>query len=126
MSFANMGVDNLFQQGFNALQFSLMGMMLVFSGLIIIAVYIIILPKLLNGKKKEKKEAATTEPAAATDDQSEIVLAVACALHLHRSMPGGSDRITITHDQDVDNPWQVAGRMNSLGMRKPLPPWRKK
>ncbi len=56
MNFTNIGLHNLNQPGLDALQFSLMGMGLVFGGLLIIALYITLLPRLLElGQPKAAK-----------------------------------------------------------------------
>ena len=47
-SFSHISLDNLFNHGFNAIQFSIMGMLIVFGGLSIISIYIALLPKILG------------------------------------------------------------------------------
>ena len=47
-SLSNITWDNLFNHGFNAVQFSIMGMLIVFGGLSIISIYIALLPKILG------------------------------------------------------------------------------
>ena len=47
-SLSNISLDNLFNHGFNAIQFSIMGMLIVFGGLSIISIYIALLPKILG------------------------------------------------------------------------------
>lgn len=129
MNFNNIGVHNLYQEGFDAVQFSLLGMGLVFSGLIVIALYIIILPKILNFSLKRKEpciEEQLEEPLQPTAGQEEILLAIATALHLQQNFPEGSDRITWKSHGDMESPWLVSGRMHSLAIRKHLNSWRRK
>ncbi len=127
MSFANIGLHNLTQPGFNALQFSLMGIGLVFAGLLIIALYITLLPKLLKlGQRKQPmstEEAATA--AAEKEEEEEILLAIAVAFHLHSNFPDSSERITWKSHGDMESPWLVSGRMQSLTTRKLPNTWRR-
>ena len=61
-SLSNISWANLFENGHNFLSFSIMGMLIVFSGLTIISIYIVLLPKILNlpnlltAKKEIKKK----------------------------------------------------------------------
>ncbi len=59
-SLSNISLDNLFNHGFNAIQFSIMGMLIVFGGLSIISIYIALLPKILGvpGQLKTKRAAS--------------------------------------------------------------------
>ncbi len=117
MSFTNIGLHNILRPDFNALQFSLMGMGLVFAGLLIIALYIVLLPKLLQlGARKNLK--ALDSPAANKDEEEEILLAIATALHLHNNFPDGDEKITWKSHGDMESPWQASGRMHSLNSRK--------
>ena len=122
MSFSNIGLHNILQPGFNGLQFSLMGMALVFAGLLIIAVYILLLPKLLTiGAPKQEK--ATGKEEKDQQQEEEILLAIATALHLHNDFPEGEDRITWKSHGDMESPWLVSGRLHSLNIRKPANTW---
>ena len=47
-SLSNISWANLFENGHNFISFSIMGMLIVFSGLSIISIYIVLLPKILN------------------------------------------------------------------------------
>ncbi len=125
MNFANIGLQNLNQPGFDALQFSLMGMGLVFGGLLIIAVYITLLPKLLKlgaPKIAQPKTAETVE----VDKEEEILLAITTALHLHNNFPDGAERITWKSHGDMESPWLVSGRMHTLNSRKLVNNWNSK
>lgn len=124
MSFTNIGIHNVLRPEFNALQFSLMGMGLVFGGLLFIALYILLLPKLLAlGEKKAKTQAAACTDEKCKQEEEEILLAIATALHLHSNFPEGEDRITWKSHGDMESPWLVSGRMRSLKSRQQVNPW---
>jgi Na+-transporting methylmalonyl-CoA/oxaloacetate decarboxylase gamma subunit len=127
MSFANIGFHNLTQPGLNALQFSLMGIGLVFVGLLIIALYITLLPRLLKLTLHKQSSPAKTETASDNDQKEEILLAIATAFHLHNNFPEGSERITWKSHGDMDSPspWLVSGRMHSLNIRKLPNTWKR-
>ena len=119
---SNIGLHNLNQPGLDALQFSLMGMSLVFGGLVIIAIYITLLPRLLKlGNPKTK--ASKNQQATNDDEEEEILLAIATALHLHNNFPDGDERITWKSHGDMESPWLVSGRMHSLNSRKLTNTW---
>ncbi|PCI10175.1 MAG: hypothetical protein COB71_13205 [Thiotrichales bacterium] len=130
MTFDKLNLDNLNQAGFDAIQFSLMGMAIVFAGLVIIAIYIVVLPKLLQlfatlGKKKTSPKDETL-PEETNNNETEILLAIATAAHLHINFPEGNERITWKSHGDMESPWQVSGRMHSLGVRKRRNSWNRK
>lgn len=120
MTLANIGLHNFSQAGFNALPFSLMGIGLVFAGLLIIALYISLLPRLLELTKRKQSPRAKTVTDAKNDQEEEILLAIATAFHLHSNFPEGSERITWKSHGDIESPspWLVSGRMHSLTNRK--------
>ncbi len=122
MTFTNIGLHNLTKPGLDALQFSLMGMGLVFSGLLIIAIYITLLPRLLKLCQSKPLQDKTSE-AAKSEKEEEILLAIATALHLHNNFPDGDERITWKSHGDMESPWLVSGRMHSLNSRKQTNPW---
>lgn len=130
MIFDKISFNNLNNAGFDAIQFSLMGMAIVFAGLVVIAVYIILLPKLLelaSRKKKQKVPAeAKSETRTGKEEELEILLAIAAAAHLHINFPEGNERITWKSHGDLESPWQVSGRMHSLGVRKRTNKWNRK
>ncbi len=122
MTFTNIGLHNLTQPGLDALQFSLMGMGLVFGGLVIIAIYITLLPKLLKLGSKKTQPSKTKNPADSNEEE-EILLAIATALHLHNNFPDGDERITWKSHGDMESPWLVSGRMQTLSSRKLTNTW---
>jgi Na+-transporting methylmalonyl-CoA/oxaloacetate decarboxylase gamma subunit len=122
MKFTNIGLHNLNQPGLDALQFSLMGMGLVFAGLLIIALYITLLPRLLKlGQAKPLKVEDRT--SIDSGEEENILLAIATALHLHNNFPDGDERITWKSHGDMESPWLVSGRMHSLHSRKLSTTW---
>lgn len=122
MTFTNIGLHNLNQPGLDALLFSLMGMGLVFAGLVIIAIYITLLPRLLKlGSKISQPSKAKN--SADSNEEEEILLAIATALHLHNNFPDGDERITWKSHGDMESPWLVSGRMQSLSSRKLTNTW---
>ena len=122
MNFTNIGLQNLNQPGLDALQFSLMGMGLVFGGLLIIALYITLLPRLLKLGQPKAPKAENTTPVN-SDEEENILLAIATALHLHNNFPDGDERITWKSHGDMESPWLVSGRMHSLNSRKLPTTW---
>lgn len=125
MTFSNIGLHNLTHPGFDALQLSLMGMALVFGGLLIIAFYISLLPRLLQLTTPKPKEVIPTENSADDTREEEILLAIATALHLHNNFPDGDERITWKSHGDMESPspWLVSGRMHGLNSRKLTTTW---
>lgn len=122
MPFSNIGLHNIQQPGFNALQFSLMGIALVFAGLLIIAIYILLLPKLLAiGTPKQQRNTGKEKKDQLQEE--EVLIAIATALHLHDNFPEGEDRITWKSHGDMESPWLVSGRLHSLNIRKPANTW---
>ena len=117
MKFENIGLHNLNQPGLDALQFSLMGMGLVFGGLVIIAIYITLLPRLLK-LGSPKPQAVQSKQSADNNEEEEILLAIVTALHLHNNFPDGDERITWKSHGDMESPWLVSGRMQTLNSRK--------
>lgn len=122
MTFTNIGLHNLNQPGFDALQFSLMGMGLVFGGLLIIAIYITLLPRLLK-LGRPKPQQLKGKKATDSGEEEEVLLAIATALHLHNNFPDGDERITWKSHGDMESPWLVSGRMQSLTSRKLANTW---
>jgi Na+-transporting methylmalonyl-CoA/oxaloacetate decarboxylase gamma subunit len=119
---SNIGLHNLNQPGLDALQFSLMGMGLVFGGLVIIAIYITLLPKLLKWNSPKAKP-SQSQQTSDDGEEEEILLAIATALHLHNNFPDGDERITWKSHGDMESPWLVSGRMQNLNSRKLTNTW---
>ena len=125
-SLNNISWDNLFVNGQNFISFSVMGMLIVFSGLSIISIYIVLLPKILNlprllraekERKKKKKEEIGSLPA---QDQ-ELLLAITVALHLDQTSSGSFQKITWKRYSAHESAWLTAGRLRGLAVRSHLP-----
>ena len=119
-SFSNISLDNLFNHGFNAIQFSIMGMLIVFGGLSIISIYIALLPKILGvpGQVKSKRTAGKKAVEGRTaDDDSELLLAISVALHLEQTRGGQNQKITWQRHNITDSAWRTAGRIRGLAVR---------
>jgi len=119
-SFSHISLDNLFNHGFNAIQFSIMGMLIVFGGLSIISIYIALLPKILGvpGQLKTKRAASKkTGDESPIADESEILLAITVALHLDQTRGGQNQKITWQRHETSDSAWRTAGRIRGLAIR---------
>ena len=125
-SLNNISWANLFVNGQNFISFSIMGMLIVFSGLSIISIYIVLLPKILNlprllraekERKKKKKEEIGSLPA---QDQ-ELLLAITVALHLDQTSSGSFQKITWKRYSAHESAWLTAGRLRGLAVRSHLP-----
>jgi hypothetical protein len=115
----HIGADNLFRGDFNAITFSLFGLTLVFSGLIIISLFILILPKLVNSSQKSgnKGDAASPDPSLDSLTEKELLLAIATAFHLDQDFPEENEKITWKSHGDIATPWQISGRDHGLSVR---------
>ena len=125
-SLNNISWANLFVNGQNFISFSIMGMLIVFSGLSIISIYIVLLPKILDlprifraekERKKKKKEEIGSLPA---QDQ-ELLLAITVALHLDQTSSGSFQKITWKRYSAHESAWLTAGRLRGLAVRSHLP-----
>jgi Na+-transporting methylmalonyl-CoA/oxaloacetate decarboxylase gamma subunit len=124
-SLSNISWANLFENGHNFISFSIMGILIVFSGLSIISIYIVLLPKILDlpkrlkAKKEIKKEKAETESLPAQDQ--ELLLAITVALHLDQTNNGSFEKIAWKRYSDRESAWLTAARMRGLAVRSHLP-----
>jgi hypothetical protein len=121
-SFDHISFNNLFADGHNYITFSIMGMLIVFAGLAFISLYIILLPKILDlpALIKTGKRGKTATELTATKD-SEILLAIAVALHLEQTGGRNYAKITWKRHEDSVSSWLTAGRMRGLAVRSHLP-----
>ena len=123
-TFDHISWSNLFANGNNYLTFSVMGMLIVFAGLTFISLYITLLPKILDLPNRMKKETIIEEESGTetteTED-SEMLLAIAVALHLDQTGGGSFEKITWKRTAGVDSSWLTAGRMRGLAVRHHLP-----
>ena len=124
-SFDHISFANLFENGHNFITFSIMGMLIVFIGLSIISIYIALLPKIINllqilqKEKGEIKEDRKVEMADTSE--SELLLAIAIALHLEQTGGTSFERITWKRHEDRESAWLTTGRMRGLTLRGHLP-----
>jgi Na+-transporting methylmalonyl-CoA/oxaloacetate decarboxylase gamma subunit len=119
-SFSHISLDNLFNHGFNAIQFSIMGMLIVFGGLSIISIYIALLPKILGLPGQLKSKRATkkeSEEKNTIGKDSELLLAITIALHLEQTRDGQNQKITWQRHDTTDSAWRTAGRIRGLAVR---------
>ncbi len=119
-SFEQISLSNLIIGDFNALTFSVFGISLVFSGLIVISLYVLLLPRLLQlfAKKTVSSPLAASADIAGEDpDEKEILLAISAAFYLHRNFPEEDQKITWKSHGDVDSLWQISGRVQGMSQR---------
>ena len=132
-SFIHPNLSSLVGTRFNALEFSLVGMVVVFLGLGVIAIYIALLPKLLLLASHLKSRALPTArpvdgtPADDTGEplDTETLLAVAVALHLHQFSSHDNSKITWKRHELWDSSWQRAGRFEAMNLHGRLSPPRR-
>jgi len=124
-SFEHISFANLFVNDHNFVTFSIMGMLIVFVGLSFISIYITLLPKLLNltqkrnTGRKEKKEDSGSSVIDTKD--TELLLAIAVALHLDQADGSSYEKITWKRHDEHESSWLTAGRMRGLAVRSHLP-----
>ncbi|MBL6990474.1 MAG: OadG family protein [Bacteriovoracaceae bacterium] len=119
----NVSFSNVFTENLNALTFSLLGMSVVFVGLICISIYITVLPKIL---KMLERKAKTATPVVGPPSESTVVdkteddtyLAIAMALHMERHFLENSQKITWDMYDDKESLWKIGGRFANLGLRE--------
>jgi len=124
-SFDHISFANLFENGHNYITFSIMGILIVFAGLSFISIYISLLPKLLNlpimlktGRGKKKEDTGLEEITA---KETELLLAIAVALHLDQTSGSSFEKITWKRYEEHESSWLTAGRMRGLAVRSHLP-----
>ena len=110
-------MDRLIFGNFNALTFSLVGLLIVFSGLLIIALYITALPHVLHflefgfaKKKAEPKKDILSEQ----EIEEEIVLAVMVAFRLHNLGGFDEQKVTWQRHQGAKSSWDISRRADNL------------
>lgn len=118
-SSAQIGFNKLFIGDFNAITFSLFGISLVFSGLIIISLFITILPRLANKPLRASRTGDGDNSDVALDSlaEKELLLAIATAFHLDQDFPEENEKITWKSHGDIETPWQISGRAHGLSLR---------
>jgi Na+-transporting methylmalonyl-CoA/oxaloacetate decarboxylase gamma subunit len=110
--------SNLFADGLNAISFSLIGMSIVFTGLLIISLYIAFLPKLLahfeKGPAKTVKKVETTPTEESKEE--EILLAIATALHIEQTEMQETQKVTWDYKNSPTG-WRDTGISHNLTLR---------
>lgn len=100
----------------NGIGITITGMLIVFSGLLLISLFIAALPKLLalkhSGAQPEEAVGAKTEPSEPSEDEIMAVIALVLHLETERSLGEGS-RLTISR-RKRGSIWSSAGKMRSL------------
>lgn len=124
-SFDQVGFANLFENGHNYITFSILGMLIVFVGLSLISIYIALLPKILNlvqgiqtGRRNSPDNPLEITPDTA---ESELLLAIAVALHLDQTTGSTLEKITWKRYEEQESAWLTAGRLRGLTVRSHLP-----
>ena len=115
-SLANISLSNLITPEFNGVLFSIFGMAMVFSGLIVISIYIALLPRILALPAKLKKKAGARQGEGASTEQ-DILLAIAVAFHLQQDFPEENEKITWKSHGDLESHWKISGRVHGLSVR---------
>ena len=118
--FSQISLQNLFSRDFNAVSFSITGMLVVFTGLLVITIYITLLPsilalpdKLKKNKCAEKEMSGRGEDGLFTD--KELLIAIAVAFHLERNFPEENQKITWKPKRrETVSAWQIGGRFQGV------------
>jgi hypothetical protein len=119
-SLINVDFSALNSGGFNAFQFSAIGMLVVFGGLSLIASYISLLPIMLSWasrlKNKFKRTSKNNKSASNNVDSidDETLLAITTALHLYQFSADDNRKITWKRHELWDSSWQRAGRFEAM------------
>lgn len=116
--FIKFDIANLNNGGFDAVHFSVIGLLVVFGGLTFIAIYIALLPRVLNSYSSLKKKLSRARTKGATSNgnvmDTETLLAVATAIHLYQFSADDNRRITWKRHDPWDSSWQRAGRFEAM------------
>jgi len=110
------------------LLFSLLGMAIVFCGLVVISLYIVALPMALDLCARIRaragrgiRAAGAAGPAAgreaAEEDEADILCAIAVAFHLDQDFPAADQKMTWKSHGDMDSAWLKAGIAHGLAVR---------
>ncbi len=101
----------------NGIGITLTGMLIVFSGLLLISLFIAVLPRALKFKERVR-DLSTPGATGATEEppsEEEIMAVISLVLHLEteRSL-GEGGRLTISRQNRQGSIWASAGKMRSL------------
>ena len=118
--FSHISLQNLFSRDFNAVSFSITGMLVVFTGLLVISIYITLQPSILAlpGKLKKKKSAEKEISGRGENDlftDKELLIAIAVAFHLDRNCPEENQKITWKPERRATvSAWQIGGQFQGV------------
>lgn len=119
--FSQISLANLVIGDFNALWFSLLGMGIVFVGLVIISISIDLLPRLLEMGRARRPNAAPEAKESWGEEPEEVdahvLLAIATAFHLDQDFPEDHAHMKWKSHCDVESPWRVSGRIHVQSTR---------
>lgn len=106
----------------DGLSTALMGMTIVFAGLVTLSLYIALLPKLLNLLNSGKKKAAFVSSVSATQGSralsEEELAAVGYVVHAEQQRLIESDlRVTIPSSGDARSAWALSSKMRTFPNR---------
>ena len=89
-------------------------MAVVFGGLSLIALYIALLPRMLAFFDKLRIKTHAPKSLAEDEIDSETLLAIATAVHLHMFSSSDNREITWERHEIWDSSWQRAGRFEAM------------
>ncbi|WP_321532064.1 OadG family protein [uncultured Desulfuromonas sp.] len=102
---------------------TIIGMTIVFSGLLLISLFIRLLPKILAALDHftaPQQARAVDVPADTVPSEEEVHAAICLAIHMELERCGGDlQRITIAQRPAPGSFWNSAGKMRSLSDRSP-------
>jgi hypothetical protein len=93
---------------------------MVFGGLAFLSLYIAFLPHLLAlpAKLRAKKKPLCSRGVDSTCcSEQEVLIAIATAFHLNQDFPEENEKITWKSHGDLESPWKITGRVQSLTVR---------
>nr|WP_320050559.1 OadG family protein [uncultured Desulfuromonas sp.] len=102
---------------------TIIGMTIVFCGLLLISLFIRLLPKVLSALDRlsaPRQELAKQPSTDRVASEEEIHAAISMAIHMELERYGGDlQRITISRHSAPGSFWNSAGKMRSLSDRSP-------
>ena len=109
-------IENI-EQG-RGLLIAIIGMTVVFSGLVLISLVIRLLIRLFEDRRKKEKPVQTVETHEENELSEEEVLAITTAINLCSIyIEGEKQRLTWEFDQHDQSSWSVTGRAQTLAQR---------
>ena len=116
-----MGIDNIMNN--QGIEITIVGMVVVFCGLVFIALFLTVLPKILSlfeGKGEYVPEKFTSLQTAKNEVDPKIYAAIAYALHLNSVATSVYDRqiITIRRETPQGSLWSARGKLRNVVSRR--------